>query len=151
MLYQIPLESKDSVNIATACLSYLSLFGVTSPLSCFPSVDQIGGLFGRCWHACAVLDRLFIWRRVHAVWRCYQHLNLPLNGALSANNGEQHYPEFSGTKPSAVIGELEYSLTDLTVFTRGGKFQTQNERVRPKEKRKQDYLTCRMFTGTFVE
>lgn len=68
VVYQIPLESNDSVNIGVACLSYLSLFGVTAPLSCFFSDDQIEGLFGRCWPACAMLDRRFIWHCVHAVW-----------------------------------------------------------------------------------
>lgn len=43
-LYQIPLDPIDSVNIATAGLSYLSLFGVTAPLSCLPFDDQIWGL-----------------------------------------------------------------------------------------------------------
>lgn len=44
MLYQIPPEPHDSANIAVACLSYLSLFGVTAPLSGFSTDDQIGGL-----------------------------------------------------------------------------------------------------------
>lgn len=123
------------------CLYLEVLYFITAPLSCFPSVDQIGGLFGRCWHACVVLDRLFIWHCVHAVLWFYQRLNLLLNGALSANNGEQHYPECSRTKPYFVITGLEYSQTDLTAFTKR-MCQTERERKRVRKEKKRNTGLC---------
>lgn len=39
------------------------------------------------------------------VRRCYQHESLLLNGALSANNGEQRHPECSGTKSPVLLSK----------------------------------------------
>lgn len=80
-----------------------------------PLMIRLGGLFGGRRHACVMLDRLFIRLCVQALWWCYRLLN----GALSANNGEQCYSECSRTKPSFLIKGLEYSQSDLTAFSEG--------------------------------
>lgn len=81
-----------------------------------------------------MLDRLFI---CTVSMQCGDAIDAKarlFNGALSANNGEQHYPECSRTKPAFLISGLEYSQTDLTAFTKG-KLSASERRRRQMEGR----------------
>lgn len=109
-----------------------------------PLMIRLGGLFGGRRHACVMLDRLFIRLCVQALWWCYRLLN----GALSANNGEQYYSECSRTKPPFLIKWIGiFSVWSNCFFPRGivkhGKGRDSTVEVRDRKRQGGKIWSCK--------